>query len=118
MEKNGSALLLRIYISNTDIYKQQLLYEWIVFQAKDKGLAGATVLKGILGYGASSVIHSYKFWELADKVPVVVEIIDKKSRVLEFWDEILPLLETMKYGCLAVTENVTTLLYKSGDKKL
>ena len=117
MKNSGSALLLRIFVSNTDIYKQQLLYEWIVFQAKEKGLAGATVLKGVLGYGASSVIHSYKFWELADKVPVVVEIIDEKSGVLEFWDEIYPVLEKMRYGCIAVTENVTTLLYKSGGKR-
>jgi uncharacterized protein len=58
------------------------MYESIVFKAKEAGLAGATVIKGIFGYGASSVIHSYKFWEISEKLPVVVEIVDTEEKVM------------------------------------
>ena len=68
MKTNTSTALLRIFVSSTDHLKQDLLCESIVFAAKKEGIAGATVLKGILGYGASSVIHSYKFWEITDKL--------------------------------------------------
>ncbi len=107
-------VLLRIFISSTDHLKQVPLYESIVFAAKKEGLAGATVCKGILGYGASSVIHSYKFWEISDKVPVVIEIVDEETRVRKFYESIRPQLETMRYGCLVTIENIEVLLLKSG----
>lgn len=116
MENNTSALVLRIYLSSTDKYKDGLLYEHIVFKAKDNGLAGATVLKGILGYGASSVIHSSKFWEISEKLPVVIEIIDAEKKVLDFFGIIKPMLESVRYGCLAVAEKTDIILYKSGTK--
>jgi PII-like signaling protein len=118
MKNNSQALLLRIFISSTDRYKNELLYEFIVFKAKEMGIAGATVLRGILGYGASSVIHSYKFWEVTDKVPSVIEIIDEESKVISFYKAILPILETMRYGCLATTQKLDVLLCKSGKSRL
>jgi hypothetical protein len=109
--------VLRIFIGSTDQVNQQPLYEYLVFQAKKKGLAGATVTKGIMGYGASSVIHSYKFWEVSEKVPLVVEIIDEESKVREFYEFVKPVLEAMKYGCLAILTHADVLLYKTGAKK-
>ena len=117
MENNTQAGILRIFISSTDKFRQSPLYEFIVFQAKKEGIAGATVLKGMLGYGASSVIHSYKFWEVSDKVPTVIELVDEEDKLLSFYERIRTQLETMNYGCLVTFEKTTVLLYKSGQKK-
>ncbi|MBN1927522.1 MAG: DUF190 domain-containing protein [Prolixibacteraceae bacterium] len=114
MESNSTAQVLRIFISSTDKYKDGLLYEHIVFKAKEFGLAGSTVFKGILGYGASSVIHSYKFWEVTEKLPTVIEIVDEEEKIIAFYETIKPVLEAMRYGCLVATENTNILLYKSG----
>lgn len=117
MEKKSKALSLRIFISSTDKYDGKVLYETIVFKAKESGLSGATVTKGILGYGASSVIHSYKFWEVTEKLPVIVEIIDEKEKVLEFYESIKPILKSMRYGCLVTAEKANVMLYKTGKEK-
>ncbi len=118
MEANSPSSLLRIFISSTDHSKQDLLSESLVFAAKKFGISGATVFKGILGYGASSIIYSYKFWEISDKVPVVIEIIDSDQRVRDFYKTIRPELEEMRYGCLVTIENIEILLFKSGKRKL
>lgn len=118
MENNTDAFVLKIFIGSTDQINQSPLYEYIVFQAKKKGIAGATVVKGIMGYGASSVIHSYKFWEVSDKVPMVVELVDQEDKIRSFYETIRPQLESMKYGCLVTIERVNVLLYKSGQKHL
>ena len=118
MENNTQAGILRIYISSTDQFRQTLLYEFIVLLAKKEKIAGATVFKGMLGYGASSVIHSYKFWEVSDKVPTVIEMIDEENKLLSFYERIRPQLEAMKYGCLATFDKTNVLLYKSGEKRL
>ncbi len=116
MEIKTPTVLLRIFVSSTDHIKQDPLCESIVFAAKNEGLAGATVTKGILGYGASSVIHSYKFWEVTDKLPVVIEIIDEEAKVRHFYETIRPQLESMRYGCLVTIQNIEVLLFKSGKK--
>jgi PII-like signaling protein len=118
MENNTTATLLRIYVSSTDKFKHTPLNEMIVYRAKKRNLAGVTVVKGILGYGASSVIHSYKFWEVSEKVPTVVEIVDEERKVISFYEEIKPYLEKMRYGCLVTLEQVNVLLYKAGEKHL
>ena len=115
MKTNAPTVLLRIFISSTDQLKQDLLFESIVLSAKKEGVAGATVLKGILGYGASSVLHSYKFWEITDKVPVVIELIDEEEKVRSFYETIRPQLESMRYGCLVTIENIEVLLFKAGN---
>ena len=118
MENKTDAFVLRIFIGSTDHVNQSPLYEYIVFQAKKKGIAGATVTKGIMGFGASSVIHSYKFWEVSDKVPLVVELVDEEDKIRSFYETIRPELEAMKYGCLVTIEKINVLLYKSGEKKM
>lgn len=118
MKNNSQAAILRIYISSTDRIEQTPLSEFIVFKAKKEGIAGATVLKGILGYGASSVIHSYKFWEVSDKLPEVVELVDDEENINAFYEEILPHLQEMKYGCLVTRSKTDILLNKHGKKRL
>ncbi len=118
MKNNSNASVLRFYIGSTDQINQQPLYEYLVFQAKKKGIAGATVVKGIMGFGASSVIHSYKFWEVSEKVPLVVEIIDEEDKILEFYETIVTQLESMKYGCLVTFSKAEVLLYRSGTKRM
>jgi len=114
MENNSAALIMRIYISSTDKYKDELVYEHLVLKARKQGLSGATVIKGIFGFGASSVIHSYKFWELSEKLPVVVEIIDAEDKILSFYQSIKPILDDMRYGCLVATQKTDILMCKSG----
>ena len=117
MENNSKALLLRIFISSTDKKGQCVLYENIVFKAKEAGLAGATVLKGMLGFGASSVIHSYKFWEVTEKIPTLIQMVDEKEKIMNFYETIRPTLESMRYGCLVTVQEVNVLLSKSGNNK-
>ncbi|MDP2335305.1 MAG: DUF190 domain-containing protein, partial [Bacteroidota bacterium] len=88
------------------------------FQAKKKGIACATVIKGIMGFGASSVIHSYKFWEISDKVPLVVELVDEEDKLREFYKDVSPQLEAMKYGCLVTFSKTDVLLSKPGKKRM
>lgn len=118
MENNAEVFALRIFIGSTDQFNRMPVYETIVFQAKKEGIAGVTVTKGIMGYGASSVIHSHKFWEVSDKVPLVVELIDEEEKIRSFYETIRPQLEGMKYGCLVTLEKVQVLLYKAGQKKM
>lgn len=117
MKNNSEVNVLKIYVGSTDQINQQPLYEYLVFQAKKKGIAGATVVKGIMGFGASSVIHSYKFWEVSEKVPLVIEFVDSEENLRTFFDEIRSQLEEMKYGCLVTMGKAEALLYKSGKNK-
>ncbi len=117
MEIQGEARRLRIYISNTDKFKNNLLFEMLVFAAKRYGLAGTTVLKGVMGYGSSSVVHSMKFWEISEKLPVVVEIVDEAGKIESFKTRILPWLNKIRYGCLVTSEKVDIVLSKPGSKK-
>lgn len=117
MEIKGEAKLLRIFISNTDKFKHNLLYEVVVFAAKRYGLKGATVLKGVMGFGSSSVVHSVKFWEFTEKLPVVIEIVDESEKIEKFTEKILPWFEKLRYGCLITVEKTNIVLYKEGSKK-
>jgi PII-like signaling protein len=109
MKLNEKAKRLRIYISSTDKYEHSPLYEVIVYSARKQGLTGATVLKGIMGYGASSQIYTSKLWEITDKVPLVVEIIDEPEKVDSFFENIKPLLITV--------DETSVLMHNPGNKK-
>jgi uncharacterized protein len=114
MKTNDDVKILRVYTSSTDKLKHTPMYEMIVFAAKRNGMAGATVHKGVMGYGSSSVVNSAKFWETNDKLPVVVEIIDESSKIEVFFEIIRPYLESVRYGCLVTIEDAHVLLSKSG----
>ncbi len=83
--------LLRILIGESDKHEHRPLYEWIVLQARDQGLAGATVLRGIMGFGANTrVIQTFKIERLSEDMPMVVEIVDTKEKLEEFLELIDP----------------------------
>lgn len=117
MEITGEAKLLRIFISSTDKFKHAPLYEVVVYAAKRYGLAGATVLKGFMGYGASSVVNSQKLWEISEKLPMVIEIVDEAAKIDGFVEIILPYFEKIPKGGLIILEKVTIVLHKSGINK-
>ncbi len=117
METNTEAKLLRIFISSTDKFKHTPLYEVIVFAAKRYGLSGATVLKGVMGFGGSNMISNVKFWELTEKLPVVIEIVDEAGKIEKFAETIIPYFEKIRNGGLITIEKATILLYKQGKNK-
>jgi len=117
MKTNSDVKILRVYTSSTDKLKHTPLYEMLVFAARRNGMAGATVHKGVMGYGGSSVVHSAKFWETNDKLPVVVEVVDESAKIDAFFEVIKPYLESVRYGCLVTIEDAKVLLYKAGGKK-
>jgi len=115
MEIQGEARLLRIFISSTDKFKYLPLYEVVVYAAKRYGLAGATVIKGFMGFGSSSVIHSQKLWEVTEKLPVVIEIVDQADKIDGFVETILPYFDKLPKGGLITIEKATIVLHKIGN---
>lgn len=102
------SLLLRIFIGESDRHAGKPLYEALVLSAREHGLAGATVLRASLGYGAASRLHSAKILRLSEDLPMVVEIVDSDEKIQAF----LPILETMLDGGLATLEKVRVLHYR------
>jgi PII-like signaling protein len=116
MKPDDKASRLRIYISSTDKYEHSPLYEVIVYSARKHGLTGATVLKGIMGYGASSEIYSNKLWEITEKIPLVVEIIDEPQKINAFFESIKPLFEKIGKGHVITVDETTVLMHKPGNR--
>lgn len=108
---------LRIYLSSTDKYEHSPLYEVIVYAAKSFGLTGATVVKGIMGFGASSEIYSDKTWEISEKVPLVIEIIDESHKIEPFLDHIKPFFEKAGKGHIITLDETIVLMHKTGKRK-
>src|SRR5210317_1454282 len=103
--------LLRIFIGESDKYERQPLYEWIVHQAREFGLAGATVLRGLEGFGAHSRVHTAKILRLASDLPIVIEIVDTIERIEAF----MPSVDEAVHEGLATLERVQIRLYRSGN---
>lgn len=106
--------ILKIHASTTDKIGTKVLYEYIVELAKKKGIEGATVYRGIMGFGSSSKISSSKFWELTEKLPVVIELVDKTEKLKRFYQEIEAELLDMEKGCMVALEPTDILLQKKG----
>jgi len=113
MPTREEAVLLRIFIGERERHQHHPLYEAIVRAARDAGLAGATVLRGMMGFGRSGRIESAKILDLSDDLPVVVEIVDSAERIEAF----LPSLEGMIGSGLATTERVQVLRYGGADRR-
>jgi len=111
MDVPEQATLLRIFLGERERHEHKPLYEAIVLEARKHGLAGATVLRGVEGYGSSSVLHTAKILELSDDLPMVVEIVDSEEKIEQF----LPVLEHMTASCLVTLEKVRVVRY--GPKK-
>ncbi|HEY5627124.1 MAG TPA: DUF190 domain-containing protein [Nitrospira sp.] len=104
--------LLRIFVGESDKYQKQPLYEWIVIQARAQGLAGATVLRGLMGFGANTrVIHTFKIERLSEDLPMVIELVDTADKLETFLAFVEQHIDS---GLLATMEKVQVRFYRVG----
>ena len=101
--------LLRIFVGESDKYGHRPLYEAIVLKARESGLAGATVTRGVMGFGKNSVLHTAKILRLSEDLPMIIEIVDSLETVESF----LPELDVMITDGLVTLERVRVIHYKS-----
>lgn len=113
-KRNSKYSRLKIKASTTDKIGSKLLYQHLVEKAKEQGINGATVFRGIMGFGTSNKIHSSRFWELTEKLPVIIELVDKTENLEKFYSGIEEELMNMPKGCLVTLEPTEILLQKKG----
>lgn len=111
MKMEGTGKLLRIFVGESDTWHGEPLYEAIVRRAKEHGLAGATVLRGIEGFGAHSRIHTARLLRMSEDLPLVIEIVDSEDRVRQA----LPLLDEMVSEGLVTLETVEVIAYRAPE---
>src|SRR5271165_2626794 len=112
MQIPNEALLLRIFIGESDRWQHQPLYEAIVLKAREMHLAGATVLRGPMGFGKASRLHTAKILRLSMDLPLVIEIVDAEEKINAF----LPVLDEMVGGGLVTLEKVRVIEYRAGPQ--
>jgi PII-like signaling protein len=111
MQIPTEATLLRIFIGESDRWENRPLYEAIVLKAREAHLAGATVLRGPMGFGKSSRLHTSKILRLSTDLPIVIEIVDGEAKISAF----LPALDGMIGSGLVTTQRVNVIEYRSGS---
>ena len=104
--------LLRIFIEESNRYEDKPLYEWLVLKAQEQGLAGATVLRGLMGFGTHSHIHTSRILRLSLDLPIIVEIVDTPEKIKDFLALIEPVI---KHG-LVTLERAEIHIYKSKNQ--
>lgn len=112
-EKTG---ILKIYVGESDKINGRVLFEEIVFEARNAGLAGATVYKGIMSYGASHSIHTMKIFALSNDLPVIIEIIDNIEKLDQFSEKVNKIMEASKRGGLVTFQELSVIRYEKGEK--
>src|SRR2546427_11138522 len=112
MQIPEDAVLLRIFIGESDRYRHQPLYEAIVLKAREMRMAGATVLRGPMGFGKSSHLHTAKILRLSMDLPIVIEIVDSEEKLTAF----LPILDKMMGGGLVTLERAKVIRYRDQGK--
>ena len=113
MKLPSEAELLRIFVGESDRYEGKLLYEAIVSEARKRGMAGATVLRGVMGFGAHSRMHTAKILRLSEDLPIIIEIVDKPERIADF----LPELDKMIEEGLVTLERAQVIAYRYVEGK-
>ena len=113
MKISEDGQLLRIFIGESDRWHGQPLYEAIVLKAREMGIAGATMLRGLMGFGAASRIHTAKILRLSEDLPIIIEIVDSADKI----DLFLPLIDEMVGEGLVTLERVRILQYRHGKKE-
>lgn len=113
MKISEDGQLLRIFIGESDRWHGQPLYEAIVLKAREMGIAGATMLRGLMGFGAASRIHTAKILRLSEDLPIIIEIVDSADKI----DLLLPVIDQMVGEGLVTLEKVRILQYRHGAKK-
>ncbi|MDD2632706.1 MAG: DUF190 domain-containing protein [Bacteroidales bacterium] len=111
MMDNTNNIKLRIYIGESDVWEDKNLYEAIVLKARELKLAGATVFRGVMGFGANSHIHTIRVLRLSDDLPVLIEVIDTAENI----DKLMPFIQqTVKQG-LVTQEKINVKFYKTNE---
>lgn len=113
MQIPNDAVLLRIFLGESDRWEHKPLYEAIVLKAREAHLAGATVLRGPMGFGKASRVHTSKILRLSADLPLVIEIVDSEDKINAF----LPTLDQMMGGGLVTLEKVKVLHYRAGTNE-
>ena len=113
MKIPSDGCLLRVFIGEGDKWHGQPLYEAIVLKARELHLAGATVLRGPMGFGAHSRLHTAKVLRLSEDLPMVIEIVDSREKI----DELLPHIDDMVKEGLVTLEKVQVIKYRAGDQQ-
>jgi uncharacterized protein len=116
MKIEGEAKLLRIFLGETDKLHHVAVHEKIVTEARKLNLAGATVYKGIMGFGGNSIIHSAKFLELSEDLPLVIEIVDSQIKIEEFIPIVENIFEEANCGGLITLEKAEIIKYTTTKK--
>jgi uncharacterized protein len=115
MKLSGEGTLLRIFIGESDKSHHKSLFETIVIAAREHGLAGSTVLRGIEGFGAKSrIIHSAKILGLSEDLPIIIEIADTEVKIKSFLSVVDNLLESAGGGALVTLEKINVIRYSAG----
>ena len=109
----GDGKLVRIFIGESDTWHGKPLYQAIVKRVREEGLAGATVTRGIEGYGASSHLHTSRILRLSEDLPLVIEIVDTEERI----EALLPILDEMVGDGLVTIETVRIVTYRASDSR-
>lgn len=112
MKIEGEGQLLRVFIGESDQWNGRPLHEAILLAAREQGLAGATVVRGLAGFGATSRIHTVKVLRLSEDLPMIVEIVDSADRIAAF----LPKLDEMVTDGLVTLEKVNVFIYRHNQK--
>lgn len=111
MNDNTNGIKLRIYIGESDVWEGKNLYEAIVLKARELKLAGATVFRGVMGFGANSHIHTTRVLRLSDDLPVLIEVVDTPENI----DKLMPFIQqTVKQG-LVTQEKINVKFYKGNE---
>ncbi|MEX1264561.1 MAG: DUF190 domain-containing protein [Actinomycetota bacterium] len=113
MRFSGEGKLLRIFIGESDYFDGKPLYQALVERARKEGLAGATVIRGIEGYGASSHLHTSRILRLSEDLPIIIEIVDTAENV----ERILPMVDEMVSDGMVTVERVEVLTYRARSRK-
>jgi uncharacterized protein len=116
MHTNSEAKLLRIFVGESDRYNGKPVYEDIILKAREAGLAGATVIKGIMGFGANSIIHTTKILTLSEDLPLIIEIVDELKKIEDFIPVINEIFEKANIGGLVTIEKAEVIKYISTKK--
>ena len=114
--KGKATSILKIYIAETDKIGSSPLYEEIVKEARERGIAGATVYRGILSYGASHSIHTMKIFALSNHLPIIVEVVDKDEMIRDFSTRVQELINMTGKGALVTIQPLEVVEYKAGEK--
>lgn len=116
MQIQNNAKLLRIFIGDSDKISAVPVYEKIVIEAKKAGLAGATVFKGVMGFGGSSRIHTTKILRLSEDLPLIIEIVDEIEKIENFIPLLNEIFEDANCGGLITIERVEVIKYTANKK--